>query len=76
MKLDPDTRQVTRAPADARGVDEIAAEIIASTGVGADELEAEEPTRWDALVERAWPLPPGPRSRLWAGGPVPSNRFE
>jgi hypothetical protein len=76
MKLDPDTREVTRTPGDARSVDEIAAEIVASTGVGADELEAEEPARWDALVEKAWPLIPGPRSRLWAGGPVASNRFE
>ncbi|HEY6040036.1 MAG TPA: hypothetical protein VIV58_37395, partial [Kofleriaceae bacterium] len=76
MKLDPDTRQVTRAPGDARSVDEIAAEIVASAGVGADELEAEEPARWEALVAKAWPLLPGPRSRLWAGGPVSSNRFE
>ncbi|MEP6862072.1 MAG: hypothetical protein ABJE66_15715 [Deltaproteobacteria bacterium] len=76
MKLDPETREMTRTPADARSVEEIAAEIVASTGVGADEVEAEEPARWDALVEKAWPLIPGPRSRLWAGGPVASNRFE
>ncbi|MEO6777558.1 MAG: hypothetical protein ABI467_31820, partial [Kofleriaceae bacterium] len=75
-KLDPATGEVTRPPADARSVADLAAEIHASPGVGADELEAEEPVRWNALVELAWPLSPGPRSRLWAGGPVPSNRFE
>src|SRR3569623_2577790 len=76
MKLDPETRQGTRQPADARCVEEIAAEIMASAGVGASELEAEEPSRFEALVAAAWPLIPGPRSRLWAGGPVSSNRFE
>jgi hypothetical protein len=40
-----------------------------------DELATDEPHRWDALLARAWPPEPGPRSRLWAGGPVPSNRF-
>jgi len=76
MKVDPDSREVTRTPPDMREVDAIAAQIAAHPGVGDDELEADEPERWAALVALAWPLPPGPRSRLWAGGPVPSNRFE
>jgi hypothetical protein len=40
-----------------------------------DELITDEPHRWDALIARAWPPEPGARSRMWAGGPVPSNRF-
>ena len=31
---------------------------------------------WDALVACVWPLDQGIRTRLWAGGPVASNRFE
>ena len=65
-----------RAPADTRPVEEIAAEIAVSPGLDAAELEADQPERWAALVERAWPLPLGSRSRLWAGGPVASNRFD
>ena len=50
--------------------------IGASTGPeGIERFEADEPARWEALVGRVWPPEPGPRSRLWAGGPVPSNRF-
>ena len=62
-------------PADDRPVETIAAEIVASRLLADADLEAEEPGGWDALVARAWPLAPGPRTRLWAGGPVPSNRF-
>jgi hypothetical protein len=61
---------------DARPVEAIAAEIAASPGLPADELAADEPARWASLIERTWPPAPGPRSRAWAGGPVPSNRFE
>lgn len=56
---------------DARTPEEIAADIVASerlhTGWGDDD--------WRRLAETVWPLEPGPRTRLWAGGPVPSNRF-
>jgi hypothetical protein len=76
VRIDPDTRQVTRTAADARDPEVIAAELVASPSLGAEELVADEPARWDALVARAWPASPGLRSRLWAGGPVPSNRFD
>ena len=55
--------------------DELAARIAASPGHDADERAADQPERYAALVARAWPPIPGTRSRLWAGGPVPSNRF-
>jgi len=62
-------------PRDDRPVEQIAAEIAASPGLAADEMIADDPARWDALVAATWPPLPGPRSRLWAGGPVSSNRF-
>jgi hypothetical protein len=69
--------QILAAPWDAeRSVDEIVAEIAASPGMDADEASADDVSRWAALVEKAWPPLLGPRARLWAGGPVPSNRFE
>ena len=49
--------------------------IAASPGLQAIELTADQPERWQALVARAWPPEPGIRTRLWAGGPVASNRF-
>jgi hypothetical protein len=53
------------------------ADALAQAAPGSDELEADDPASWDVLVARAWPLEaPATRSRLWAGGPVPSNRFE
>ena len=61
---------------DLRPAEVIAAEIAASPGLGVADLAADEPARWSALVERVWPLAPGPRGRAWAGGPVRSNRFE
>jgi hypothetical protein len=75
MTLDPETRQVGSSAPDEREVDAIAAEIAASPGLEADELEADEPARWDALVAAAWPLENGARARLWAGSPVPSSWF-
>jgi hypothetical protein len=69
--------QILAAPWDTeRSVDEIVAEIAASPGMDADEASADDVSRWAALVEKAWPPLLGPRARLWAGGPVPSNRFE
>jgi hypothetical protein len=61
---------------DARPVEAIAEDIAASPGVSSDDLAADEPARWSALVAHAWPPVPGQRSRAWAGGPVRSNRFE
>jgi hypothetical protein len=54
----------------------VAGDLASHRGLAEDDLAADEPARWDALVSRAWPLAPGARSRLWAGGPVPSNRFD
>ena len=69
--------QILAAPWDTeRPVDEVVSEIVASLGMDADDTAADEVTRWAALVEKAWPPLPGQRARLWAGGPVPSNRFE
>jgi hypothetical protein len=74
-ELDPETREVRRSSPDLRTPEAIANEIAASPGLDAAELEADQPERWTALKGAAWPPAPGPRSRLWAGGPVPSNRF-
>lgn len=76
LVVDPDTREVNESPADERDIEVIAADIVASKGLDGSELAADEPGRWEALVAQVWPMPPGPRSRLWAGGPVASNRFE
>ena len=57
-------------------VEEAAGQIASSTGLAADETVSDDMPRWTALVEKAWPPLPGQRARLWAGGPVPSNRFE
>ena len=73
MIVDPATRAISTAAPDDRSVEAIAAAIRGSLPAG--ELEADEPVKWARLVERVWPLPPAPRSRLWAGGPVPSSRF-
>jgi hypothetical protein len=73
--VDPETHQVSEAAPDDRPALAIATELAASAGLDATELGADQPTRWAALVARAWPPDPGPRSRLWAGGPVPSSRF-
>jgi hypothetical protein len=69
--------QILAAPWDGeRDVDGVVAEIATSAGLDTDESSADDVARWTALVEKAWPPLPGPRARLWAGGPVPSNRFE
>jgi hypothetical protein len=74
--IDPETREVRTAAADARSAEAVAAEVAASPGLDEAELAADEPARWAALVERAWPPPAGGRrSRLRAGGPVSSSRF-
>lgn len=75
MVVDPDTREVKTSPPDDRPPEQIADDILASPGLDGAELEAEQLDRLDALVARVWPLPVGSRARLWAGGPVPSNRF-
>ena len=73
--VDPETRAISEAAPDERPAAEIAGELAASPGLDDAELTADEPARWAALVTEVWPPAPGPRSRLWAGGPVPSSRF-
>jgi len=75
MVVNPETNEVQASPPDERPAEQIAADILQSPGLEAGDLEAEQLDRLDALVARIWPLEPGNRSRLWAGGPVPSNRF-
>lgn len=72
---DPTTNAVARESADARDMDALVAEIVASPGLDAEESASDELERWKALVAATWPPHPSPRPRLWAGGPVPSNRF-
>jgi hypothetical protein len=59
-----------------RDVDDVVSDIAKSAGLDTEDAACDEPVRWAALVEKAWPPLPGPRARLWAGGPVPSNRFD
>ncbi|MEJ7599887.1 MAG: hypothetical protein WKG01_18420 [Kofleriaceae bacterium] len=73
--VDPETHETRPGIADDRPAGEVAAEISASAGLDPDDRTADEPEKWQALVERVWPFEPAPRSRLWAGGPVPSSRF-
>lgn len=63
-------------PTDEGTADAVAAAIVASPGLGADGCACDEPERWELLARTAWPALPGQRSRFWAGGPVPSNRFD
>lgn len=73
--IDRFTGEPSITPADARPPSEIAADIVATEPLGADELDADQPERWAALVAAAWPPTLGPRARSWAGGPVSSSRF-
>jgi hypothetical protein len=70
-----DSEELIREPEDPRDPAAIAAEIVAGPVLDADETAYDDLARWEALVAVAWPAVPGRRSRLWAGGPVPSNRF-
>ncbi len=73
MIVDPETRAIATGEPDERSIEELAAAITGT--LGPEDLEADDPLKWARLVERVWPLAPAPRSRLWAGGPVPSSRF-
>jgi hypothetical protein len=74
--VDPDGGGVTESAADDRPASVIADELARLPGLVDGELAADQPSRWTALAARAWPPSPGTRSRLWAGGPVASSRFE
>jgi hypothetical protein len=68
--------EVTRQAADARDPGVIAQEVLGKGGLDAEEAARDDLGGWNALVAATWPPgPEGRRSRLWAGGPVPSNRF-
>jgi len=73
--VDPQSRAISESPPDARSAEEIAEDIAASAGLDVPDMTADEPARWAGLVRQVWPFSTGPRSRLWAGGPVPSTRF-
>jgi hypothetical protein len=73
--VDPDNHRVSEAAPDERSVEAIAQELAESPGLDATEMAVDQPGPWAALVARVWPPAPGPRSRLWAGGPVSSSRF-
>ncbi|MDB4963870.1 MAG: hypothetical protein JWP01_3869 [Myxococcales bacterium] len=75
MVVDPTTREVATSVADERSTEAIAQDLLASPGLEASELVADDTPRWEALLHRVWPPTPGPRSRVWAGGPVASSRF-
>jgi hypothetical protein len=72
---DTRTPNVYREPADERESAAIAADILASPGLSDSDTASDDLAGWHALVAATWPLGPGPRSRMWAGGPVSSNRF-
>jgi hypothetical protein len=82
MRVDPETRQVVRAPPDPRGDDAIAAEIVAANIIDPSVSPLDDVL---AIVRALQGLPPdrgpglartgGKRLHQRAGGPVPSNRF-
>lgn len=75
LQADPATHQLEHAAPDERSAAELGALLAAAPSLPDEEAIADDPAGWERLVARAWPPTPGPRSRLWAGGPVPSNRF-
>ncbi len=56
-------------------VDAVAAEVVEAEPLHGDDLARDDLTGLDALVAAAGAPPVGRRERLWAGSPVPSNRF-
>jgi hypothetical protein len=55
---------------------DIVAELVRAAPLAGEDLAADDPAGWTELVARAWPPAAATRSRLWAGGPVLSNRFD
>jgi hypothetical protein len=66
---------VSRTAPDERPIEAIAADIAGAAALDEADRACEQPAAWDALVARVWPMRPGPRTRMWAGGPVASSRF-
>jgi hypothetical protein len=75
MTVDSTTGAVTQGAGDPRPAGDIALDIAGAASLPDADLGADQPERWAALVERAWPPEPGTRSRSWGGGPVASSRF-
>jgi hypothetical protein len=66
---------VTR-PADTRSAADIAADVVAAGELRDEDVSVDDLEGLDRLIAAAGP-PAGPRrERLWAGSPVPSNRFD
>ena len=76
MKIDPDSREVDEVRARSANGGGDRSRDRREPRSRPDELIADDGLAWDALVACVWPLDQGVRTRLWAGGPVPSNRFD
>ena len=77
MMVDPDTREVTQSPADARSVDEIAAEIVGEPGPGRRRARAPTSPRGGTRSSSARGRSIRARDRgCGPAGRSPSNRFE
>lgn len=64
-----------RSPPDERDVEVIAAELVAADPLGDDDLIHDDLPGLQALLAATGAPAVGRRERLWAGSPVPSNRF-
>jgi hypothetical protein len=74
-RLVVDGGAVTQAASDERDAAVLADEVVAAAPLDEAELAHDDLPGLDALVAAAGPPAPGRRERLWAGSPVPSNRF-
>jgi hypothetical protein len=81
LVIDAEHGSAGRAGPDERSVRDIAADVIAAAPLEPSEIVvddvdgAEDAYSLMALVRRMGPPPHVRRERLWAGSPVPSNRF-
>ncbi len=64
------------APADARAIDVLADELVATAPLADDDLAADDLAGLAALVAAVGVPEVGRRERLWGGSAVASNRFE
>ena len=76
LVVEPDTGAARRAGADLRDAEAIAAEVAAAAPLEAEEVACDDLDGLLALVRSAGPPEPARRERMWAGSPVPSNRFD
>jgi hypothetical protein len=61
---------------DGRAVEILAAEVLTAAPLEPDEIAHDDLAGLDTLVATAGAPVPARRERLWAGSPVPSNRFQ